>query len=92
VPNVARSLEADLQDLTSIALGRFRCRKSDRPVAAHGGQLENGCPSSGVHAADQESKFGAISAVSKRSVIDVLTACGVFAVAGRLSCGFCFLL
>jgi hypothetical protein len=27
----------------------------------------------------------------KRSVIDVLTACGVFAVAGRLSCGFCFL-
>lgn len=27
----------------------------------------------------------------KRSVIDVLTACGVFAVAGGLSCGFCFL-
>jgi hypothetical protein len=30
--------------------------------------------------------------IRKRSVIDVLTACGVFAVAGRLSCGFCFLL
>ena len=28
----------------------------------------------------------------KRSVISVLTACGVFAVAGRLSCRFCFLL
>jgi hypothetical protein len=63
VPNVARSLEADLQNLTSIALERFRCRKSDRPVAAHAGQLETGCPSSGVPTADQESKFGAVSAV-----------------------------
>jgi hypothetical protein len=38
------ALEADLQDLTSVAHkpSSFRIRKSDRPVAAHRGQAEPG--------------------------------------------------